>query len=226
MKTPANYNFATPPKESAKEYKISPNDLLEFRIFSNDGFKLIDLTSLNQENNGVPLRTTMEYLVEFDGNIKLPILGRVMLKDLTIREAEQMLEEKYSVFYNKPFVMMKVTNRRVIVFPGSGGNATVVNLQNENTTLIEAIAKAGGITNTGRAKRVKLIRGDLKNPQVFLINLSTIEGVKNADLVMQANDIIYVEPIPRISQGLVAELAPIISILTSTILIYSFVKSF
>jgi polysaccharide export outer membrane protein len=122
--------------------------------------------------------------------------------------------------------MLRVINRRVIVFPGSGGDAKIVQLENDNTTLIEALAIAGGITNTGRAKRVKLIRGDLKNPNVYLIDLSTMEGIKNADLVMQANDIIYVEPIPRISQGIVAELAPIVTIITSTILIYSFIKSF
>jgi polysaccharide export outer membrane protein len=59
---------------------------------------------------------------------------------------------------------------------------------------LELIAIAGGIPINGKAHRIKLIRGDLKNPQVYLIDLSTIEGMKKAELTMQGNDIVYVEP--------------------------------
>jgi polysaccharide export outer membrane protein len=81
-----------------------------------------------------------------------------------------------------------------MVFTGTGGRGTVVNLKNENTTLIEALATAGGVTETGKAYKVKLIRGDTRNPQIMLIDLSTVEGLKQSNLLLQANDIIYVEP--------------------------------
>jgi polysaccharide export outer membrane protein len=122
--------------------------------------------------------------------------------------------------------MVRVTNRRVLVFPGTGGAGRVVNLDNENTTLVEALALAGGITNTGKAWKVKLIRGDLRNPKVMLIDLSTIEGVKNSNMLLQANDIIYVEPIPRFSQEILAQIAPIVSIITSLALIYNIASTF
>jgi len=225
MKTEKDFKFSTPPSESSKEYKVSPNDIVEFRIFTNDGFKLIDLTSVGTQNNAY-ISNTLNYQVEFDGNIKLPILGRIPMKGMTIREAELMLEDKYAAYYNKPFVLLRVINKRVIVFPGSGGDAKIVNLTNDNTTLLEALALAGGITTTGKAKKVKLIRGELKNPEVYLLDLSTIEGVKQADIVMQANDIIYVDPIPNISKGIVAEITPVISIITSFLLIYGYIVRF
>ena len=154
--------------------------------------------------------------------VKLPILGRLEIKGMTIRNAEKLLEEKYSEFYRKPFVLMNVVNRRVIVFPGQQGNAKVIPLQNNNTSLLEALALAGGIAEVGKANRVKLIRGKISDPEIYLIDLSTIEGMKQADIVMQANDIIYVEPRLRITQGLVAEIAPIVSLITSAILLYTF----
>lgn len=224
FKTTKDFNYSTIPSDTIREYTISPNDIIEFRMFSNNGFKLIDLTSLNENTNqNVALRNNLEYLVEFDGHVKLPILGRTMVKGLTVRAAEQMLEEKYSKFYNDPFVMLKVLSRRVIVFPGSGGAAQVVGLANEGTTLIEALALAGGITQTGRAKRVKLIRNVAQKHEVYLIDLSTIEGLKYADILLQSDDIIYVEPVPRIIQGLAAELSPILTIASTILLLYTIV---
>jgi polysaccharide biosynthesis/export protein len=226
LKTPKDFKYSDPKISSyTPEYRISPNDQVDFRIFTNDGFKLVDLTSLSEGggNNAAAARNTQivqQYIVEHDGVIKLPILGRVPLSGMTIREAERYLEEQYTTYYIKPFILMNVSNRRVMVYPGDHGSARVVPLLNNNTTLIEALALAGGISRIGKAKRIKLIRGDLNNPQVFLIDLSTIEGMKQADLVLQANDIIYVEPRLRIAQGVVSELAPIFSVVTSVLLVW------
>ena len=114
-------------------------------------------------------------------------------------------------------------DRRVMVFPGTGGSGTVVTLENENTTLIEALALAGGITETGKSNVIKLIRGDSRNPQVHLIDLSTVEGMTKSNMLLQANDIIYVEPVKRVSQNILAELAPIVGIVTSLLLLYEIV---
>lgn len=217
-----NYSFTQIPDTAELEYKIAANDIIEFRIFSNNGFKLIDLTNFNKSTGGYG-NITLEYLVEHDGMIKLPIVGRIKISGLTIREAEYMLEELYSKHYNKPFVMMNVSNQRVIVFPGSGGRARVIDLENNNTTLIEALALAGGIS-TGKARKIKLIRGDPKNPQVYLIDLSTIEGMKNSGMVIQANDIIYVEPVLKVTKTILAEVTPILSLISSFLLIWAIVR--
>jgi len=229
MKTGKNYQYSTFPPSQPLEYKISPNDVLSFNIFSNDGFQLIDVTTMAGEKGTPNVRSAgtaggLKYQVEFDGTVKLPLLSRVALKGMTVREAEAFLEEKYSTFYNKPYVLLEVTNRRVIIFPGSEGAAKVVELDNENTTLMEALASAGGISKSGKAHNVKLIRGDLKNPQIYLIDLSTIEGVKQADLILQANDIIYIEPQLRIGKDVIAEALPYISIITTLILFIELLK--
>jgi polysaccharide export outer membrane protein len=132
----------------------------------------------------------------------------------------------YSEFYVKPFVTAKVINKRVIVFPGNGGKAQVLNLQNGNTTVIEALALTGGIQEDGKAYKVKLIRNDGSNkPKVFLMDLSKIDGITVGNSVVMANDIIYVEPRYRFAKTLVTEIAPILTLLSSTVIIYSlFIK--
>jgi polysaccharide export outer membrane protein len=230
FKTPKDYPFKVDQTIGNVEYQIAPNDILGLNVFTNDGFKLIDLTtnvssltSGGSSTSSSVNESATRYTVDVDGFVKLPIIGKFKIRDLTVREAEQQLEEKYAVFYNKPFVMLEVVNRRVMVFPGTGGSGTVVTLVNENTTLIEALALAGGITETGRAAKIKLIRGDTRNPQIHLIDLATIEGMKKSNMLLQANDIIYVEPVKKTSSRIFAELVPIVGILTSLLLIYEIV---
>lgn len=217
--SPDDYPYAQKPSTREMEFKIAVGDELNLQLFSNDGFKLIDIT---QSANTAQTPTKISYKVEFDGTAKLPILGRLNLAGLTIRQAELMLEEKYSTFYIKPFILLSVLNRKVYLFPGADGAAKVIALSDDNLTLVQAIAQAGGISNNGKAFRVKLIRGDQRNPQVFLFDLSTLEGFKNADILLQSNDIIYVEPMPRYARGLFAEIGPYLSIATSLLLMFTF----
>ncbi len=206
------------------QYTIAPNDEISFKIFTHNGEKMVELMSTSGGAGQQTVSTGLTYRVEFDGMVKLPIVQRVKLSGMTLREAEVFLEQQYTSYLNKPFVQLQVTNNRVIVFPGGdGGAAKVVKLENSNTTVFEALAMAGGISD-GKAHNVKLIRGDLKNPQIYKIDLSTIEGVKKANLILQANDIIYVEPRAKYAQRLMAEIAPYLSIVTTGLLIYGLFK--
>jgi polysaccharide export outer membrane protein len=229
FKTPKNYQYNTDQTIGNVEYRIAPNDIIGFSVYTNDGFKLVDLTTsvsaVDRPLNAVNNEQMTRFLVEPDGNIKLPIIGKVKIAGMTIREAEKSLEGQFATFYNKPFVMIRVTNRRVLVFTGEGGLGKVVPMDNENITLVEALALAGGISSRGKAGNVKLIRGDLRNPKVMLIDLSTIEGTKKSNLMLQANDIIYVEPAPQISQQIFQQVIPIAGILTSIAVVVSLYNS-
>lgn len=224
-------DFLYDPIEMApdEDYEITPNDILQMRIFTNNGFELVEQTGDSRGNNlFLNQSERITYLVERDGYVKLPVLGRVKLDGYTTREAEFLLEEMLVEYYNEPFVQLEVTNRRVIVFTGNGSTAKVVTLLNENTTLMEALALAGGINARGRANRIKLIResDDGGDRKVFLIDLSTIDGLEYTDLVVQANDIIYVEPIPDVAQELTRDLAPVLSLLTSALFLYGVIRGF
>jgi polysaccharide export outer membrane protein len=209
---------------TSKEYKLSRNDIIDFRIFTNDGFRAIDMTS-NSSLLGNNQQANLNYNIGYDDSVKLPVLGRIKLGGMTIRQAEFFLQDKYDSFYVKPYVVLRVQNKRVIIFPGSPGSARVIYLSNNNTKLIEAIALAGGLSENGKAHKIKLIRGDLQNPKVYRIDLSRIEGLRQADMTLQGNDIIYVEPRLNVSRELLKEIAPMISILTSTFLAARIIKT-
>ena len=216
LRTPEGYEFAAIPDTLTGEYNLETNDIIQFRLFSNDGFKLVDVVSQESNNNRIFMNNMPSYKIDFDGTSKLPVLGRIKLSGMTLREAELFLEEQYAAFYNNPYILLTVNNRRVIIFPGNSGNATVLNLQNDNTTLIEALARVGGLKNDAKANKIKVIRGPRENPEVFLIDLSTIEGIKDGSMVLQSNDIIYVEPRVRPVVEVTKEITPLIGLISAT----------
>ncbi|MCK5822586.1 MAG: polysaccharide biosynthesis/export family protein [Bacteroidales bacterium] len=205
---------------SKKEYIIQPFDKLNLKIYTNDGFRLIDVQG--NAGNNMQSRNVISYLVEYDGKVKVPTLGRIKISGLTIRDAEQLLEKEYSQYYKNPFVIINVTNRRIIVFSGGSSKGSVLPITNENFTLIEALAQAGGIDNFSKSYKIKLIRGNLNAPQVFLFNVSDLKDMKKANFLLQANDIIYVETRPRYASKILVEIAPYMSLLTTILLIATF----
>jgi polysaccharide export outer membrane protein len=200
------------------EYLIAIGDHIEMKIFTNDAFKLVDVTT-NNSGGVIGNNQSIYYIVEKDGTVKLPLIGKIQILGLKVRDAEKMLEEKYATYYITPFVMLRVINLHVLVFQGDGGAGSVVTLQNENTSLIEALTMAGGVHSRGKAFKIKVIRGNLKNPQIYLVDLSTIEGVKKSSMTVQANDIIYVEPSGDYSSKVLVQLSPYIGMLTAVLLV-------
>ena len=132
----------------------------------------------------------------------------------------------FSGEYVEPFVQVKVTNQRVIVFPGNGSDAKVIPLMNSNTTLMEALAQAGGITDRGKANTIKLMRKVDGKRVVYGIDLSTMDGLQYVDMIVQANDYIYVEPTPEIGKQVAQNVVPIVSLISSAIVIISAINLF
>lgn len=211
-------------KTPQKEYKIAPYDKLNVTVTTNDGFQLI---GLGGGQNNQQITGGISFQVEFDGLVKLPILGRIPISGLTIREAEKLLEEKYTKYYNSPFVMINVSNRKVYVFKNGGTVASIVDITTDNFTLIDAIAKTGGLSENSKAYRIRLIRGDINNnPQVFLYNIFKLKDLNNVNMLLEANDIIYVESRPRYVTRVLNEMAPYLSLISTVLLIVGYATLF
>ena len=97
-------------------------------------------------------------------------------------------------------------------------------LQNENTTLFEVLAQSGGVYKEGNASRVKVIRGDLNDPEIYLVDLSTIDGMRDANLNMQAGDIIYIDPFINYGARISSDIGATLGFLSSLLLVYTLIK--
>lgn len=225
------YQYFELAQKQIDQYIIQPGDEISVHIYARDGFKLIDVIGsssiggISSGSSSVTSAGSVSYPVDNEGFVRLPVLGELFVKGYTEKELNRILADKFSGLFVDPFVMAQVLNRRAFVFKGY--SATVVLLNNEPTNLLEVIAKAGGLSQSSKAYKIKVIRGDIKNPQVILIDLSTLEGMRRADLIIQSNDIVYIEdkPVSPATQ-ILTEIGPYLSVATTAVAIILLVKTY
>ena len=236
FKTPKDGSFVydSIPLKPKEDYKLSIDDKLTFNLNTNDGKNLIEgmsgtATFMNQSSNGGGVsnsgaRGINEYVIRSNGFVELPVLGDLYVEGLTIKQCEDTLEYLFQNQYQDPFVQLQVTNRRCVVFSGDGSAANIVNLKNINTTLLEVLAQTGGISQRGKSRIVKVMRKVGDKREIYHIDVSTIDGLKYADMIIKGNDYIYVEPRPEIIKGAIKECAPIASLASSITLIFTILR--
>ena len=219
-----------------KNYIIKKNDYLDVSVFTNKGERIVDPNQemVKQLGNGSSAVSTngsdkIKFLVETSGEVKLPLMGYLYVEGYTLRKLDSLLQIKYSEYYTEAFVITKVLNKRVFVLGNVGSKsdlmAKVIPLENENMTLIEVLTLAGGLDQLAKSNNIRLIRGDLRNPNVYLIDLSTIEGVRKSHLNIQPNDIVYVERQRRVVSQFLTEILPVVSLLNTILLFYVIIKN-
>ena len=202
--------------QAVAAYTIRKNDYLKVDVYTNNGERIIDPNfELLISNNNLQgqLKPDPQYLVQHNGIVKLPVVGDVHLDGLTLDQADSLLETRYRMYYKEPFVITQYVNKRVIVLGASGGQ--VIPLVDEGVSVLEILALAGGLDNNSRGNNIKVIRGDLKDPEVFVIDLTTIQGLREAELSVMPGDVIYVEPIRRPVNESARDIAPLLSVVST-----------
>jgi polysaccharide export outer membrane protein len=239
FKTPkdGSFKYDSIPLYPYEEYKIAIGDKISFDLNTNGGKNLIEgLTQTTVEGSArgsggavavsAITNYAREFIVKLDSTIDLPVIGELKLVGLTMQQCEDTLESLFKDQYQEPFVQLRVTNRRCVVFSGNGNSASIVNLTNPNTTLLEVLAMTGGIHTGGNARLVKVMRKVKGKREIYLIDISTIDGLKYADMIIQGDDYIYIEPRTRLIQGAISELAPILSLMSTFAVVYTLIKKY
>ncbi|UZR92443.1 polysaccharide biosynthesis/export family protein [Chondrinema litorale] len=237
-------------------YKIQVNDRIAVSVFTNKGERLVDPNhefnigsapveratgsgmSGNQsqmQNNTNSLRelaissnnmSPTSYLIEQNGTVNLPMVGEIKLEGLTLKEADNLLAEKYTAFYEAPFVVTQYQNKRIVLMGALGDQ--VIPLRNENMTLLEVLSLAGDVQARSKPSNIRLIRGPWDAPSVKIINLTSISNIKDANIIVEPNDIIYVEPRRRIDRETIQDFniifTPITTLVTLSVTMLLLIK--
>ncbi|MFY0626457.1 MAG: polysaccharide biosynthesis/export family protein [Reichenbachiella sp.] len=203
--------------KAERNYIIQVNDRLTLDVYTNKGERIVDPNNelIQAGNQNRQRQEDLTYLVKIDGTAKFPIIGQIDLDSLTLDQAETLLQEKYDDYYKDSFVKLDYGNKRVVVLGAVGGQ--IIPLTDENLSIVEIIALSGGIEMGAKAQNIKLIRGNLNKPEVYQINLSTVDGMRQSAMPVEPGDIIYVEPWRRPFFEILKDITPVMSMITSTL---------
>ncbi len=182
------------------EIRIVPNDILSIVIsslspeasalFNPDAttpIRATTITGINTEQGG--------YLVDPDGYIQLPVLGKIMAAGLTrdqLKEAitQPILEKK---LLKDPLVEIRYLNYEVTVL-GEVGKPTVITVPSEKISLLKAIGLAGDLTIHGKRNNILLIREENGSRITHRIDLTQPDFFSSPYYYLQPNDVVYVQP--------------------------------
>ena len=107
------------------------------------------------------------------------------------------------------------------MFNSGEGGAVILPLVGNTISLIEAIASGGGIPRGSKSFSIKIIRGETQKPIIFRVDLSTLEGYQKGNIILQSNDIVYIDARPRYLNNIMSEVNPYLALLNSFAITYS-----
>ncbi len=187
-----------------EEIRIQPFDILDIKVSS-------PVTKTNQmfnnigggggggnQNQGARVAGSygVGFSVEKNGMVKLPILGEVNVLNLTVSQAENLIQERLSEYVRDPYVQIKFLNYKVFVL-GEVKQSGLVTINNESATVMEAISKAGGLGLLARRDNVRVFRGPTDNFIAHELDLTSVNALSSPGYYMKPYDIVYVEPLRR-----------------------------
>jgi polysaccharide biosynthesis/export protein len=226
----AIYNYLEDMKDTTvgKEFYIAEpviqkNDLLSIQVYSASLDPEVDQLYNMRMIQGGGQQGGYGYLVDQKGNVELPRLGLVHAEGLTKSQLADTIKAKLKGQLSDPSVIIRFTNFRIIVI-GEVGSPGVKTIPVENLTILEALAMAGDIRESGKKKEVKILRENNGKRQLGVVDVTNSKMFESPYYQLQQNDVVMVEKtrfsVQRAEQGRIqAQLGFALSIITAAALL-------
>jgi polysaccharide export outer membrane protein len=142
---------------------------------------------------GAPSVQPFGYLVDADGNIELPLIGKVKVEGLRTQEAADTLRKKLLTYLKEPSVTIRNINFKISVL-GEVNRPAVYNIPDEKITLPEVLSLAGDLTIYGRRENVMIIREENGKREYIRVDLTSRNIFDSPYYYLHKNDVVYIEP--------------------------------
>jgi polysaccharide export outer membrane protein len=210
-------------------YKLQPSDVISVQIKGSGEATVNNQFNLNPQNGGSmfasPANFYMDgYTINPEGKIVVPVIGEVSVKDMTIEEAQAVLQKAADRYLTKAIVIVKLTSFKITVL-GEVKNPGYYYVFNNQATLLEGLGMAGDLTPVGNRETVKLIRPTPGGSEVVILNLNEADLLKSPYFFLMPGDVLYVAPLRARSNRSNLEIATFLfGAATTTVLIMSYIS--
>jgi polysaccharide export outer membrane protein len=182
------------------EVKIQPDDLLMIIVSAEDAevampFNLTTVAIANSTKLDVIAgqQTIQSYLVDINGMIEFPVLGKLQVGGLTRTEVLKMLQNKIGTYIKNPIINLRITNFKISL-QGEVNLPGTYSVASERITLIEALSMAKDLTIYGRRDNILVIREVNGLKSYNRVDLTKSDFISSPFYYLSQNDVVYVEP--------------------------------
>jgi polysaccharide biosynthesis/export protein len=177
----------------ATSYRIQTGDQIYIRVYSTDP----KTSKFFQADFPYLMNSTYQYLntfvVDEFGYITVSFIEKLYVKGLSVPEVQKAIQTQLNQYFKDATAFVKLVNFQVGVLGEvqSPGNFTV---EQDQINIFQAIGLAGGVTDFGNFKAVKLVRQVQNGSEVYVIDITDNKFLESPYFYLQPNDVIYIEP--------------------------------
>lgn len=183
----------------SKKYKLKPDDILQIKIITTEP-DINKLFQIDEQNNNTNqnLNGGSFYLSGFTVNdtgfVQIPVIGTLKAAGKTVSEFRNEVTSKTHEYLKDAVVNVKFVNFK-ISFLGEVNNKGPIYIYQDNIDILEAVSRAGGITDYANMKDITVVRKEKNKRIVYKLDLSKRELLTSEKFYLYPDDIIIVEPI-------------------------------
>ncbi len=191
-------NYSGQPNISKNQIIIKKNDKLAILVSAEDERAVIPFNGVaNNKTSSLEVRSNEiqepEYIVNEDGFIVFPILGKLEVANKTKTEVVKILENKLATYIKNPTVSLRISNFKISIL-GEVNQPGLYPIDGNRITILEALSLAGDMTIKGKRKDVLLIREEKGMKSFNSIDFTKGDLFYSPFYYLQQNDVIVVGP--------------------------------
>lgn len=187
------------------DYKVQPGDALYIRVASMDknfaeffnsggNNSMSGYSGSSGNSSGNAAIYLNGFNVSDEGTIDFPYGGKIYVKDLTIDEIQQKIQNIIGEYQKETIVYVKLGLFNLTIL-GEVSRPGQYQVYQSDINLFQALAMAGNATDFGNKKNVKIIHQTTEGSQIVRVNMNDADILANPNYYLKPNDIIYVEPL-------------------------------
>jgi len=186
-------SFETLVDKNSFTSKFKVDDLVSIHISTLDPEVSAPFNLFRGAANGGILPEQVDYIVDKEGEIDFPVIGKIKISGLSPEETRVLLRDRLSEYLKDPIINIRLKNFTVTVL-GEVNRPGTYPVNGERISILEALGMAGDLTIKGQRENVMVIR-DFDGTKVYTrVDLTRKEALNSPVYYLTQNDLVYVEP--------------------------------
>jgi len=184
------------------DYKIQPRDILYISVKAQTPEGTLSEMLTDRATANMNYLTTegsaymVGYSVDPEGRVAVPLLGQVPVEGLTVYQIRDLFQEKIDSLFRHAYVEVRLMSFKFTVIGEVKAPGSYVNY-NDQLTVLEAIGRAGGISETGTKEKILVIRPEGDQTVTYHIDLQDKSLLSSPAYFITPNDVVIVQPNPK-----------------------------
>ena len=212
--------------ERTVDYRLQPGDNLYIHVVNTIDER--SAASINGDVRGYLSSDANIYLqtttIDKEGCVEMPLVGRILVKNLTVDEAKNKLQAAINTYINGSMLVVKLASFNLTLL-GEVSRPGMYKVYQSQINLFEAMALAGNMTNFSKKSEVKIIRQTDHGSEIVTVDMGQADILSSPYYYLKPNDIVYLEPLKIKQWGFTTfPYSTVFSIVTLGVTLYSIFK--